>query len=68
VSKTTLAGGTASTAPLVLASGKSISVYMVSPGSVSAADIGTSVGFTVFTAQASYYHETNVEASTTSLG
>jgi hypothetical protein len=53
--------------PIVLASGSTEDVFIAAPGSVSAADIGTSVGFTVFTAQASYYHETNVEASTSSL-
>ena len=57
----------ASTGPIVLKSGTSIDVWIVAPGSVSAADIGTSIGFTVFSAQASYYHETNVQASSTSL-
>jgi hypothetical protein len=69
-SVTVLGGGapyTASTGPIVLKSGSSIDVWVVAPGSVSTADIGTSVGFTVFTAQASYYHETNVQASSTSL-
>ena len=55
------------TGPIVLASGKSIDVWIVSPGSVSTADIGTTIAFTVFTAQAAYYQETNVQASATSL-
>jgi len=66
-SATALSAGTASTSPIVLASGKSEQVFIVAPGSVSAADIGASVAFTIFTAQASYYSETNVQASTTSL-
>ena len=65
-----LAGTTtykATTGPIVLSSGSSISVYIVAPGSVSTADIGTTIAFTVFTAQAAYYQETNVQASATSL-
>jgi hypothetical protein len=38
-------------------------VYILSPGSVSVSDIGLTVGFTVFTAQAMYYKETNVQAA-----
>ena len=60
-------GYTATTGPIVLSSGNSISVYIVAPGSVSTADIGTTIAFTVFTAQAAYYQETNVQASATSL-
>ena len=55
------------TGPVVLSSGSSINVYIGSPGSVSTSDIGTSIAFTVFTAQATYYQETNVQASSTSL-
>ena len=55
------------TGPIVLTSSSSIDVWIVAPGSVSAADIGTTIAFTVFTAQASYYHETNVQVGT-SLG
>jgi hypothetical protein len=66
-SATTLGSGTASTSPIVLSSGKSEEVYIVSPGSVSTADIGTTIAFTVFTAQAAYYAETNVQASSTAL-
>jgi type IV pilin len=59
--------GTAITGPVVLGSGKSINVYITSPGSVTTADIGTTISFAVFTAQATYYQETNVQASSTSL-
>jgi hypothetical protein len=68
-SASTLSGGsyTSTTGPIVLASGKSIDVWIVGPGSVSTADIGTTIAFTVFTAQAAYYAETNVQASSTAL-
>ena len=59
---------TATSGPIVLNSGKSVNVWMVAPGSVSTADIGTTISITVFTAQAAYYAETNVQASSTSLG
>jgi type IV pilin len=55
------------TGPVVLTSGSSIDVWIVNPGSVSTADIGTTIAFTVFTAQAPYSQETNVQASSTSL-
>jgi Archaeal Type IV pilin, N-terminal len=58
---------TVTTGPIVLTSASSINIWVVAPGSVSAADIGTSIAFTVFSAQASYYHETNVQVGT-SLG
>ena len=57
----------ATTGPIVLAASDSIVVYIASPGSVSAADIGTTISLTVFTAQAAYYAETNVQGSTSSL-
>ena len=52
------------TAPtnLVLPSGHTMVVYILSPGSVTINDIGLTIGFTVFTAQAMYYKETNVQA------
>ena len=49
-------------AELVLPSGSTMIVYVISPASVSQNDIGLTVGFTAFTAQAMYYHETNVQA------
>jgi len=66
VAKTAAQGQTRS-GPIALPSGSTINVVITSPGDVSAADIGTSIGYTVFTAQASYYHETNVQGSTSSL-
>jgi len=63
----TAADGQTRSGPIALPSGSTINVLITSPGDVSTADIGTSIGFTVFTAQASYYHETNVQASTSSL-
>jgi hypothetical protein len=47
---------------LVLPSGDTMVVYVLSPGSVGVNDIGLTIGFTVFTAQAMYYKETNVQA------
>ena len=52
----------AAPANLVLPSGDSMVVYILSPGSVSVNEIGLTVGFTVFTAQAMYYKECNVQA------
>jgi hypothetical protein len=47
----------------VLPSGSTIAVYITNPGSVSVNDIGITLAITVFTSQAIYYKETNVEAS-----
>ena len=49
---------------LVLASGSTMVVYINSPDSVTLNDIGLTVAFTVFTSQAMYYKETNVQATT----
>ena len=46
---------------IVLPSGDTTIVYINSPGSLSINDIGQTIGFTVFTAQAMYYKETNVQ-------
>ncbi len=54
----------ADTNALVLPSGDTVVIYILSPGSVSQNDIGLTVGITAFTAQAMYYHETNVQAYT----
>ncbi len=54
----------ASPGSLVLPSGDTTVVYILSPGSVGLNDIGLTVGLTVFTAQAMYYKETNVQAYT----
>ena len=48
---------------LILRSGWSMIVYITNPDSISVNDIGVTVGFTVFTANAQYYKECNVGAS-----
>jgi hypothetical protein len=50
------------TGNLVLPSGSTIVIYIDSPDSVTINDIGLTVAFTVFTSQAMYYKETNVNA------
>jgi|SRR5208283_1718061 len=52
------------TGSFVLPSGQTMVVYIQSPGTVGINDVGLTVGFTVFTAQAMYYKETNVQAYT----
>jgi len=57
----------AAKSPIVLKSGDTVIVYMVSeatssPGSVSVHDVGLTIAISVFTAQATYYKETNVNA------
>jgi flagellar basal body-associated protein FliL len=47
---------------IVLTSGSTIAVYINTPDSISVNDIGLTVALTVFTSQAMYYKETNVEA------
>jgi hypothetical protein len=47
---------------LVLPSGQTMVIYVNSPDSVTINDIGLTVAFTVFTSQAMYYKETNVNA------
>lgn len=56
------ATATLATGNLVLASGSTIVVYITSPDSITINDIGLTVAFTVFTSQAMYYKETNVNA------
>jgi hypothetical protein len=48
---------------LVLPSGQTIVIYVESPDSITINDIGLTVAFTVFTSQAMYYKETNVNAA-----
>jgi hypothetical protein len=48
---------------LILKSGYSMVVYIDDPDHISVSDIGVTVGVTVFTANAQYYKESNVEAS-----
>jgi hypothetical protein len=51
------------TSQLILPSGDVMVLYINSPNSVTINDIGTTIGLTVFTAQAMYYTETNVQAA-----
>ena len=53
----------ADTAPIVLASGNTISIFINAPDSIGTSDIGLTVAFTVFSSQAMYYKETNVQAA-----
>jgi len=48
---------------MILRSGWSMIVYLTNPDSLSVGDIGVTVGVTIFTANAQYYKETNVQAS-----
>jgi hypothetical protein len=47
---------------IVLPSGQTMVIYVDSPDSITINDIGLTVAFTVFTSQAMYYKETNVQA------
>jgi hypothetical protein len=47
---------------VTLQSGKSMVIYITSPDSITINDIGLTVGITVFTSQAMYYQEANVQA------
>ena len=53
-----------STNDLILQSGDSMVVYILNPDHITVNDIGVTVGITVFTANAQYYKESNVQAST----
>lgn len=48
---------------LILKSGWSMIVYISNPDHISVSDIGVTVGINVFTANAQYYKESNVEAA-----
>jgi hypothetical protein len=48
---------------LTLMSGWTVVLYIRRPDSIAVNDIGTTVGITVFSANAQYYKETNVESS-----
>jgi hypothetical protein len=51
------------TSSITLTSGNTIAVYMEgSPGSVTVNDVGLTIAISIFTAQATYYKETNVNA------
>jgi hypothetical protein len=51
------------TGSMILPAGSTIGVMITSPDSVGINDIGLTVAFTVFTSQAMYYKETNVQAA-----
>jgi len=48
---------------IVLPASHTVVVYINTPDSISINDIGLTVGFTVFTSQAMYYKEANVQAA-----
>jgi hypothetical protein len=50
------------TSNLVLRSGYSMLVYIINPDSITINDIGLTVSVTLYTAQAMYYREANVQA------
>jgi hypothetical protein len=50
------------TSDLTLKSGESMIIYIAFPDSITINDIGLTVAITVFTSQAMYYKETNVQA------
>jgi heme/copper-type cytochrome/quinol oxidase subunit 2 len=54
---------TQATSDLTLPSGQTMIVYITSPDSITINDIGLTVAITVFTSQAMYYKETNVQAA-----
>jgi hypothetical protein len=51
-----------STSDLVLRSGYTMLVYIINPDSITINDIGLTVSVTLYTAQAMYYRESNVQA------
>lgn len=53
----------AASTDLTLESGKTMIIYIHNPDSITVNDIGLTVAQTIFTSQAMYYKETNVEAS-----
>jgi hypothetical protein len=52
----------AASGDITLQSGKTIIIYIQSPDSITINDIGLTAAVTVFTSQAMYYKETNVQA------
>jgi hypothetical protein len=60
---TTPCSAAPTTGDFVLPSGQTMVIYIQSPASVGINDVGLTVGFTIFTAQAMYYKETNVQAN-----
>ena len=52
----------AASGDVTIQSGKSMVIYITGPDSITINDIGLTVGITVFTSQAMYYQEANVQA------
>ena len=52
----------AATQDLILKSGQTMIIYIATPDSISMNDIGLTAAITLFTAQAMYYKEMNIEA------
>ena len=50
------------TSDLVLKSGYTMLIYIINPDSITVNDIGLTVSLTLYTAQAMYYQECNVQA------
>jgi hypothetical protein len=48
---------------LVLPAGSTMGIMIIAPDSIGLNDIGMTVAFTVFTSQAMYYKETNIQAA-----
>jgi hypothetical protein len=48
---------------ITLKSGYTMIMYVMNPGSVALNDVGTPVGISIFSANAQYYKETNVQAA-----
>jgi hypothetical protein len=48
---------------LVLPAGSTMGIVIIAPDSIGLNDIGMTVAFTVFTSQAMYYKETNIQAA-----
>jgi hypothetical protein len=54
---------TRATDDVTIKSGDTLVVYVSSPDSIALNDVGITVGITIFTANAQYYKETNVQAA-----
>jgi hypothetical protein len=52
----------AQSTPIVFKSGETMVIYIDDPDSITLNDIGLTIGVTVFTSQAMYYQEANVQA------
>jgi hypothetical protein len=48
---------------LTLKSGWTVVIYIMNPDSIALNDVGTTIGITVFTSNAQYYKEANIEAA-----